>query len=105
MPERLYGFAREADAALEALRKHYFWIHLSLQSVCALLFVTGSTLMLFESTKPMSPWVFLAGSVTFASLPVVRLLHEVGHRAIRGQRREQAEGAREHWRAPARDHA
>ncbi|WP_372623948.1 YrhK family protein [Falsiroseomonas sp.] len=91
VPERITGFAREAEAALEALRTHYFWIHLGAQSICSLLFVTGSALMLFEATKPTAPWVFLAGSVTFATLPAIRLLHEKGHRAIRGRRETASE--------------
>ena len=86
MPERIIGFAREAEAALEALRVHYFWIHLGAQSICSLLFVTGSSLMLFQATESVAPWVFLAGSLAFATLPVIRLLHEKGHQAIRGGR-------------------
>ena len=87
MPERLSGFAREADEALEALRRHYFWIHLGAQSICALLFVAGSALMLFDGTRSVAPWVFLAGSLTFATLPAIRLAHEKGHQAIRGRRK------------------
>ena len=86
VPERVSGFAREAEAALEALRAHYFWIHLCAQSACSLLFVTGSTLMLFDATKPFAPWVFLAGSLAFATLPIIRLAHEKGHRALRWPR-------------------
>jgi hypothetical protein len=62
VPERITGFAREAEAAREALRAHYFWIHLGAQSICSLLFMIGSALMLFDATKSAAPWVFLAGS-------------------------------------------
>ena len=86
MPERIGGLAREAEAAHEALRARYFWIHLGTQSICTLLFVTGSALMLFDRTKSNAPWVFLAGSLTFATLPLIRLASEKGQRAIRERR-------------------
>jgi hypothetical protein len=86
VPEGIAGFARESEAALEALRAHHFRVHLCTQFICSLLFVTGSTLMLFESTSSVAPCVFLTGSLTFAALPVIRLLHEKGHQSIRGRR-------------------
>lgn len=82
MPEELSRPQEGAEEALEVLRRHYFRLHIGVQSVCSLLFVTGSTLMLAESTKPAAPWAFLGGSLCFAMLPVVRLLHEKGQQAL-----------------------
>jgi YrhK-like protein len=91
MPEgRPSGFTREADEALEALRRHYFGIHLGAQFACSLLFVAGSALMLVDGTKALAPLVFLVGSLVFATLPAIRLLHEKEHRTIRGRREDGA---------------
>lgn len=82
MPERLFSLADEADEALEALRRHYFLIHVVTQSICSLFFVTGSVLVLINDTGRVASWVYLAGSLAFAILPAIRLAHEKGHRAI-----------------------
>jgi hypothetical protein len=83
MMETIHEIKATTDAALEALHQRYFWLHLGAQSVCSALFVTGSTLMLFETTKPAASWIFLAGSLTFAALPTIRLLNEKAKNAHR----------------------
>ena len=64
-----------AGRAFRVLSRRYFWIHMSIQSVCATCFLAGSILTLFEATKLATSWVYLAGSLTFAALPAVRLLN------------------------------
>ncbi|WP_368044665.1 YrhK family protein [Sabulicella glaciei] len=69
------GPRRGAGEVLVLLRRHYFWIHMSVQSVCAACFLAGSVLTLFETTKAAAPWIYLFGSLTFAALPAIRLLN------------------------------
>jgi hypothetical protein len=87
MPEKLFSLADEADEALEALRRHYFLIHVVTQSICSLLFVTGSVLVLINDTGRVASWVYLAGSLAFATLPAIRIAHEKGHRAMSRSRK------------------
>lgn len=72
----------EAEEGLEALRRRYFWIHLTADFLAGLAFVVGSVFFFYDSLQYAGTWLFVIGSVLFAAKPAIRLVHEI-HRARR----------------------
>jgi hypothetical protein len=77
MTERLNGFDEEVDEILEALRKRYFWIHLIADFLAGFCFVFGSLFFFYQSLIYAGTWLFLVGSILFASKPTIRLAHQL----------------------------
>jgi hypothetical protein len=75
--ERLNGFQRELEDALEAVRRRYFWIHLTVDFLAGISFVVGSVFFFYPSLVYAGTWLFLVGSILFAAKPSVRLAHEL----------------------------
>ncbi|GGB47728.1 hypothetical protein GCM10011505_31040 [Tistrella bauzanensis] len=80
MVERTNGFHQHGKGRAEATRRRYFAIHVAVQALCALLFVTGGILTLMRDATSAASWVYLAGSLAFTTGPIIRLLHERAHR-------------------------
>lgn len=80
MVERTNGFHQHGKGRAEATRRRYFAIHVAVQALCSLLFVTGGILTLMRDATSAASWVYLAGSLAFSASPVIRLLHERAYR-------------------------
>jgi hypothetical protein len=84
MTERLNGFDQEIDEILEALRQRYFWIHLIADFLAGFCFVVGSILFFYPDLVYAGTWLFLIGSLLFASKPTIRLAHQLHRNRVVG---------------------
>lgn len=95
MAERLRAFdhrLRDATPKSARISALYEIAHVMVDFLAAILFVIGSALFFFPSTTHAATWMFLIGSIFFATKPTLRLVREI--HLLRAQDRALGAGER-----------
>ncbi len=73
-------FRQENRECSEAARRLYAWtelLHTAVDFLAAAMFLVGSILFFGAATQYAATWLFVLGSLAFASKPTIRLWREI----------------------------